>query len=139
MLKVVDGLKQHTIDHETMEIYAENKILILVEEAETSHVNQVYDQDPAKCDKSAMRAALTLLRERSTVVQRAVDAWDLVHVGLAAIRECPASAWVESAKRVNLHPHFRRPFAEWCTRINDFLQVRSLVLFVIMASISSVF
>ena len=121
----MDGLKQHNIDHETMKIYEDNKIILVTEEADTSHVNQVYDQDPAKSDKRIMRQALALIREHSSMIQRAANSWDLVHVGLSAVRECPDTAWRDSAIRVNLHPHQRVPFSEWCDRISQFLQVLS--------------
>lgn len=72
-----------------------------------------------------MRGALAFLRRTSTITKSVslnTDGWTLIHVGLAAVRELEPDSWVKSFKKVNLHPHFRVSFAEWCKRISHFLQ-----------------
>lgn len=45
-----------------------------------------------------------------------------MHVGLAALRELEPKAWVSSFIKVNLHPHHRTSFSEWCITISQFLE-----------------
>ena len=69
-----------------------------------------------------MRDALAFLRSTSTITKAVVDGWQLVLVGLACVRTLEPETWIESFKIVNLHPHHRVPFADWCTRIAHHLQ-----------------
>ena len=78
-------------------------------------------EEVAKKDKSSLRASLAFLRCNNQVA-KCLDGWDLVHVGLAAVRELDPDSWERSFKKVNLHPHHRVPFGEWCKRIEGFLQ-----------------
>ena len=68
-----------------------------------------------------MRACLAYLRASSKITKGVVDGWGLIHVGLAAVRELEPDSWVKSFKRVNLNPHYRVSFADWCVRIESFL------------------
>ena len=121
-LKVVDGYIPHTTSLEAMEVYEKKKILLLKEEADTSQVNQTYDQAKAKEDKKNMREAASWLRSARSLNLGVLDGWALVLVGLHAIRESSPQVWVQSAIRVNLHPLHRVPFEQWCERIAPFLQ-----------------
>ena len=96
--------------------------MLLKEEGDSSHVNQSYDQEVAKADKRSMRAALGFLRSSGKITKSVIDGWQLVHVGLACCRELESHVWVNSLKKVNLHPHHRVDFSEWCKRISHFLQ-----------------
>ena len=78
-------------------------------------------EEVARADKSSMRASLSFLRKNAKVA-KCVDGWDLVHVGLAMIRELDPNAWTRSFTKVNLHPGHRVPFVDWCSRIKGFLQ-----------------
>ena len=69
-----------------------------------------------------MRTALGFVRKSSTYTKHVTDGWQLVHVGLACVRELEPSVWVSSFKKVNLHPHHRVDFPSWCKRISHFLQ-----------------
>lgn len=122
VVKIIDGFGPHTSSLKAMEIYEERKILLVKEEGDTSHVCQAYDQTVAKDDKCNMRDCLTYLRHAEKMRKNIVDGWDLVHVALSAVRELSPNSWVTSFKRVNLHPHHRVPFADWCSRISHFLQ-----------------
>ena len=68
-----------------------------------------------------MRACLSWLRKAEKLSKSVIDGWDLIHVGLSAVRELSPNAWVTSFKRVNLHPESRVPFPEYCVRISRFL------------------
>ena len=61
-----------------------------------------------------MRSALAFLRTTSTLTKAVVDGWQLVHVGLACVRQLRPETWIESFKMVNLHPHHRVSFDDWC-------------------------
>ena len=76
----------------------------------------------AKEDKRHMRSALAFLRATSTLTKAVVDGWQLVLVGLACVRDLKSETWIESFKAVNLHPHHRVPFEDWCKRIAHHLQ-----------------
>jgi hypothetical protein len=69
-----------------------------------------------------MRGSLDFLRKSSQITRGVVDSWDLVHVGLAAVRELESKVWIHSFKKVNLHPHHRVSFADWCKCISHHLQ-----------------
>lgn len=122
VLKIVDGFGPHVSSVKAMEIYASRKILLLKEEGDASHVNQAYDQEVAKKDKVSMRQSLAHLRTISTITKNVVDGWSLIHVGLACVRELDKDSWVRSFQKVNLHPHHRLPFPEWCAKIRQFLE-----------------
>ena len=122
VLKIVDGFGPHTSSLKAMEIYNSHKILLLKEEGDASHVNQAYDQHVAKADKRSMRGSLTFLRSSTRLTKNVVDGWQLVHVALAAVRELDAQLWIDSFRKVNLHPHHRVDFAEWCKTIDHYLQ-----------------
>lgn len=124
VVKIIDGFGPHTSSLEAMKIYEAHKIMLLKEEGDTSHVCQAYDQEVAKADKRCMRTSLAFLRRAGQVTKgnTPIDGWQLIHVALAIVRELEAGTWVHSFKKVNLHPHHRVSFVEWCERISHFLQ-----------------
>lgn len=123
VVEILDGFSAHFSSPKDLQIYADAKIMQLKEEGDTSHVNQLYDQDPAKKDKVAMRSGLDMLRQAVSGLM-AVDQWQLVHVGLMAVREGVENPdmWINAAKKVNLHPKFRQPFSAWLEKIAHFLE-----------------
>lgn len=122
VLKIVDGFGAHVKNLEAMLVYHEHKILVLKEEGDASHVNQAYDRLVARCDKSWIRDAVDILRRSTSLTRGVIDQWQLIHVGLYAVRACSSEVWSASFKAVNLHPKFRLSFAEWCKKIDHFLQ-----------------
>ena len=122
VVKIIDGFGPHTSSEKAMTIYAEQKIMLVKEEGDTSHVCQAYDQEVAKADKRSMRSSLAFLRSTTQLTKGVVDGWQLVHVALAMVRELAPETWVYSFRKVNLHPHRRVSFEEWCKRIAHFLQ-----------------
>jgi hypothetical protein len=122
VLKVIDGFGPHTSSEKAMEVYAERKILLLKEEGDTSHVNQSYDQKVARDDKKSMRQSLAHLRQSNKLIKGTIDAWALVHVALAAVRELDSDSWVYSFNKVNLKPSTRVSFPDWIKRIEHYIQ-----------------
>ena len=122
VIKIIDGFGPHTSSIDAMETYYESRILLLKEEGDSSHVNQAYDQMVAKDDKVTMRDCLSYLRQSAKLSKSIINGWDLIHVGLAAVRELKPSSWVASFTRVNLHPAHRVAFPEWCFKISHFLE-----------------
>ena len=105
-----------------MAIFLKYKIMLVKEEGDSSHVCQLYDQDPAKKDKAELRFWLDKLRNVASLTRGCIDQWALLAIGLQAVRAGDANMWIESAKKVNLHPDYRRPFSMWLKDIEHFLE-----------------
>jgi hypothetical protein len=69
-----------------------------------------------------MRGSLDFLRRTTKHTKNVTDGWQLCHVALAAVRELESKVWIDSFRKVNLHPHYRVSFPEWCKRIAHHLQ-----------------
>ena len=61
-----------------LKTYYDHKIMQLKEEGDTSQVCQLYDQDPAKKDKVALRSGLDMLRSAASASKGVIDQWALV-------------------------------------------------------------
>jgi hypothetical protein len=121
-IMIVDGFVAHCISPEVMQLYYDNKIIIIKEEADSSHVNQSYDQLVALSDKSHLREALDIVQSGDVFKNTVMTGWDLIVVGLHAVRQCKMDTWISSFKKVNLHPDYRIGFGDWCQKIEAFLQ-----------------
>jgi hypothetical protein len=53
-----------------------------------------------------------------------IDQWDLIHCGVAAIRYTHRNpeVWISLFVSVNLHPMRMIPFADWCKKLEPFMQ-----------------
>jgi hypothetical protein len=53
-----------------------------------------------------------------------IDQWDLIHCGVAAVRYTHRNpeVWISSFVSVNLHPMRMIPFADWCKKLEPFMQ-----------------
>ena len=124
VLDILDGFGSHFSCPEALAIYWALKIRQAKEEGHTSHVCQFYDQEPAKKDKVVLRSGTAMLRQAASVSKGVVDQWGLVAVGLMAVRSGTKDPqmWIDAAKKVNLHPGFRRPFADWLEEKRGFLE-----------------
>ena len=67
-------------------------------------------------DKRAARQLLDLVRARVT---SNIDQWQLCAILCIALKNLPQKIWVNSFKKVNLHPDHRVPFKEWIQRIDS--------------------
>jgi hypothetical protein len=119
VLEVFDGFGPHVSSYCAMKMRYESKILSLKEEADSSHVNQAYDRFVAKSDKSLKREALGLLR--SSVHNKVIDQWGLLHVCLFIVRGMKAKTWTASFHACNMDPRTMVSFPEWCKKIAPIL------------------
>ena len=113
-----DGFSSHIVVVEALEIFAEYKILIVKEEGDCLHVNQAYDQFVAKADKAAIRESLDLVRSNYPGI---IKPELLIRICVEALQQVKPEKWVESFKRVNLHPDFRVSFEDWLRKIDTHL------------------
>ena len=82
-VKIVDGLVQHVSNFHTMRLYYDAKILLVKEEADSSQVNQMFDQLVARNDKRVLRECLVWLNNNTGMCKGKLTSWDLCHVALA--------------------------------------------------------
>ena len=121
-IEILDGFGAHFSSPTAMQMKADANIICVKEEGDSSHVNQGYDQFVAKKDKQTVRWALDTVRQQSSICQGVLDQWQLVHVGLAAVRSVAPEIWIESFKAVNLNPRYRLEFPDWCKKISTDLE-----------------
>ena len=86
-----------------LEVFREHNIFVVKEEADTSHVNQAYDQSVAKVDKLNVRWMLDLIRSHlSCLIQ-----WYLIIACVIAFKKTGVSgAWISLFKRSEPAPSF---------------------------------
>ena len=102
MLLSLDGFGLFFNVQRSHEIFAAHKILVMKEEVDTSHVNQAYDQRVAKTDKMYMRSALQAV---APTVGRSMNQWILITIANDAQICIKKEVWIDSLKKVNMHPH----------------------------------
>ena len=113
-----DGFKSHLLET-CLPIFTNHKIYLVKEEGDTSHLCQAYDQMVAKADKLHFRSLLDTVRWR---MKTALTQWDMIVICCHALKNVPANAWVQSFKKVNLHPKSRKPFSDWRKQIDNFVE-----------------
>ena len=116
VLLSLDGFGSHVNVLRTHEIFSRNKMLVIKEEGDTSQVNQAYDQQVAKDDKTHMRAAVDAL---SPALGMKMDQWYLIVIAIHAQNRIKKESWIDSFKKVNMHPHTRVPFNEWIKKLDE--------------------
>ena len=122
----LDGFTSHITVASALEVFREQNIFVVKEEADTSHVNQAYDQSVAKVDKLNVRWMLDLIRSHLSCLTQ----WYLIVACVIAFKKTGVSgAWISSFKRVNLHPHFRVPFDDWAKRIKQHIDTSDNAFF----------
>jgi hypothetical protein len=89
------------------------------EEANTSALNQAYDQLIAKTDKVNIRYLLDIIR---SALHNPINQAQLVVICIKALvgkndANTNKDAWVASFRKVNCHPDYREPFRDWCIKI----------------------
>ncbi len=123
--ELLDGFKSHENVLNAHKLQADNLIISLKEESNSSHVNQGYDQLTAKNDKK--NAAEILYDQRKAkkwqTGKAQIDQYDLVLTAMQIVRATDAKTWVASFQCVNLDPCTRVDFPVFCKKIAGFLQV----------------
>jgi hypothetical protein len=123
MLEVFNGFGLHTSSLKAMQYRADNKIIAVKEEGDSSHCNQAYDKFAAKSDKAAKIESVSMLHGTMVDINRAgVDQWGLIHVGLFVVRELKEETGTNSFRACNMDPHSQLSFDQWCKNIEGFLQ-----------------
>jgi len=118
-----DGFGSHFKFADVMDIFTKFLILFLKEEGDSSDTNQAYDKFVARDDKLQSKCLTGALRDAKHLTKGVVDQYHLLHVGLANLtKECEMKHWISSFKATNLHPDFRRSFADWCKEIQPQLE-----------------
>ena len=77
---------------------------------------QAYDQQVAKDDKTHMRAALSIF---NPVLGQRIDQWFFLAIAINAQNSITKESWINSFKKVNMHPHTRSSFDEWIRTLDD--------------------
>ena len=90
--------------------------MVIKEESDISHVCQAYDQKAANDDKTHMRTALNML---NTVLGQCMDQWYLIAIDINAQNCIKKESWIDSFKKVNIHPHTRSTFDIWLRKLDD--------------------
>ena len=125
IIELLDGCKSHKNVLKAHKICADQLIVSLKEESNSSHVNQGYDQLTAKNDKK--NAAESLYEQRRAKKWQTgkshIDQYDLVLTAMRIVRATMQSTWVSSFQRVNLHPGTRVSFPKFCKKMAGFLWV----------------
>ena len=87
-------------DPKALEVFVEQNILVVKEEADTSQVCQAYDKEVAKADKHHHRDFLDWIQLHSIMVGQ----MELVLVANAALNKVQPRQWRDSHNCVNLQP-----------------------------------
>jgi hypothetical protein len=124
MIKIFDGFGAHLTNLNVLEQHAEAKILSIKEVGDLSSYNQAYNKHVAKSDKLHQWCLLTFMHGVKNRNSNLIDRWDLIHCGVAAVQytHCNPKVWISSFVSVNLHPMRMIPFADWCKKLEPFMQ-----------------
>ena len=110
-----DGFKSQVNVTEGLKTFAEERIRVGKEEAETSDFNQAYDKLQANQDKAQTRKLLELAWQK---FHGRINQWQLIMIISTATQNIPAKVWTDSFVAVNLHPHHRMTFHDWIKNIS---------------------
>lgn len=123
-----DGFHAHKMTVQAQVALLEHRIILVIEEGDTSQVVQPFDRTVAKDGKAEMRGMMAAAL-RCNVFGESASQWDLILIALHALRAMEGlDAWKKSFQMTNLHPMHRVPFPEWCKKIESFLRKVSLLL-----------
>jgi hypothetical protein len=121
--KLLDGFKSHVNVFQAHKICADQLIISLKEESNSSHVNQGYNQLTTKNNKKSAAESLYDRRrvKKWQTGKSHIDQYDLVLTVMRIVRATTESTWVSSFQRVSLHPQMQVAFPEFCKKIAGFL------------------
>jgi hypothetical protein len=121
--ELLDGFKPHENVLNAHKLWADNLIISLKEESNSSHANQGYDQLTAKNDKK--NAAESLYDQRKAkkwqTRKAQIDQYDLVLTTMQIVRATDPTTWVASFQHVNLDPWTQVDFPVFCKKMAGFL------------------
>ena len=112
----LDGFSSH-LQGEVYDIFKHYNIqLVLLEDGDTSQINQAFDQRKAKEDKRNICSLLDLSR---TVYKIQLGQWRLISVYIVALKRSSKTAWINSFIRVSLHLDNCLSFVDWIKKIKS--------------------
>lgn len=112
----LDGYGSHINNHEASKMFANYNVMVVKEEADTSQVNQAYDQLVAKYDKRNLTDIIEVVRNQ---LNGKMDQWHLITLAIVAQARVPAKSWIDSHTRVNTNPKTRVDFDAWIERLES--------------------
>jgi hypothetical protein len=116
----LDGLSAHEKLYVANKIFFDAKILLVIENSHSSHINQAYDKDPARASKQALRDFLPDIRDHLGIaVGTNLTQWLLLSIISTLEPHIRKEDWVRGFRRVNLHPKFMIPVEAWISTIAD--------------------
>jgi hypothetical protein len=120
--KLLDGFKSHKNVLQAHKICADQLIISLKEESNSSHVNQGYNQLTAKnSKKNAAESLYDKRRVRKWQTGKShIDQYNLVLTAMRTVRATTESTWVSSFQHVNLHPQTPVLFQSFARKLLDF-------------------
>ena len=121
MVLTLDGYGSHK-DTKALEVFAEHKILLVKEEADTSKVCQAYDKEVSKADKRHNWNFLDGIWLHSPMLGK----MELVLIANAALNKFQPRQWRDSHDCFNLCPSTRTNFAVWIKQVQAAVQAREL-------------
>ena len=110
----IEGFTGHLNVVEALNTFAENKIIVIMEEGNMSAMNQPYDQAVAKSDKPALHEYLDVV----SYTLRNITYLDLIAICVKALAKVKPESWTSSFKKVNLHPD-RVGALDWLRQIDE--------------------
>lgn len=124
-----DGFGAHKMTVKAQEVLASANIQFIIEEGDSSHVNQPFDRTVAKNGKGTASEVLEQLRS-TKACGTMLTQYHLVHVVLAMVRKIDTvekddNVWSKSFRACNLHPDHRMDFPHWVKKIENFLKAGS--------------
>jgi len=118
MMLSMDGFGSHTRVGEALELMAEHLIWSVQEEADSSHVNQSYDNQVALTDKRVQKEVLSRVRGQLKTV---MNQYHLIAAMAAPVSSFDGVIWSKSFQAVNMHPHHRLSKEDWLNKIHSHL------------------
>ena len=109
-----------------MKLRYEANIFMGMEEGDTSHICQAYDDQVANMYKSSSGEAISALKNVSFLYKCVVDQYGIFRACLYATRETTAETWIKSFTKVNLKPSGRVNFQARCVKIKESLETGSV-------------
>jgi hypothetical protein len=108
--------------YKTLEVFADHKIWLVKEEADTSSAYQSYDQSVAKTDKGIVCPIIDMVKKKLGVILQ----WQLIAIWLEGLKKVPKEKWIESHIKVNMHPNHCVGLKELLKHIDNAIETGEL-------------
>jgi hypothetical protein len=112
VILVVDGFEAHCVTYLAQKVFFENRILALKLWSHSSHLNQPFDQSPAKTSKTSLRFWLPWVRDTPGLVDTMTQ-WELLVTALRTEAAITPAHWQSAFISCNLHPGHKLSIEDW--------------------------